>query len=89
VRTGLAVLVAWTLLSVPLGIMVGRRLANSGEEYPQVRCACPLAQAAERILHDDRLCAYPADGDDGLCSGCRVVCVPLLDEIQRKAPHGV
>jgi hypothetical protein len=34
-RTGLLVLAAWILLSVPLGILVGRWLARSGKEYPE------------------------------------------------------
>jgi hypothetical protein len=89
VRTGLAVLVAWILLSVPFGIMVGRWLARTGREYPEPRCACPLALDAERILQDGRLCSFPPDGRDGLCSVCREECIPLVDAIQRKAPHGI
>jgi hypothetical protein len=88
VRTGLAVLVAWILLSVPFGIMVGRWLGRSGEEYPKAPydptlaelCSCPLALNAARILDDfEYACINQADGEDGLCSSCRAQCLRILE----------
>jgi hypothetical protein len=89
-RTGLVVLVAWIAVSVPFGIMVGRWLARSGKDYPEVsgRCGCELSRNAERILQDGRSCPYPVDGEDGLCAMCRFTCLPLLKELREGIRRG-
>jgi hypothetical protein len=55
---------------------------------PPRRCACPLAEDAERVLEDGRLCPYPADAEDGLCATCRFTCIPLLKELREGNRRG-
>ncbi|MGH2373024.1 MAG: hypothetical protein ACRDIC_06040 [bacterium] len=63
------------------GLWLGR---NSRADDGMIeRCNCPLAINTDRILGDRQLCPYPADGEDGLCSMCREVCLPILREVRR------
>jgi len=54
-----------------------------------LRCSCPLALNAARILNDATYaCINQADGEDGLCSSCRTSCLRIVEVARKGQPGG-
>jgi len=43
-----------------------------------LRCDCPLLARSNEELGADVRCVYPVDGEDGLCSMCRAICLEIV-----------